>query len=78
MDQEKLLFLKEISLNEINISYKTKDKKYLIVALETYEFMDIKICLEKLPKEFDSLKDLFGNFSFKCLCKSWRSDIPLL
>ena len=48
------------TINEINISYKTKDKKYLIVALETYEFMDIKTCLEKLPKEFDSLKDLFG------------------
>ena len=48
------------TINGINISYKTNDKKYLIEALETGEFIDIDKCLEKLPKEFNSLKDIFG------------------
>jgi hypothetical protein len=48
------------TINEINISYKTKDKKYLIVSLEKYEYMNIDKCLKKLPEEFESIKNLFG------------------
>lgn len=48
------------TINNTNISYKSEDKAYLIVGLETYEFIDIELCLEKLTKEFNSLKDLFG------------------
>ena len=48
------------TINGNNISYKTNDKKYLIEALETGELIDIDKCLEKLPKEFNSLKDIFG------------------
>ncbi|MDA9653817.1 hypothetical protein N9T29_02740 [Candidatus Pelagibacter sp.] len=45
----------------VNISYKTKDKNFTIVALEKVEGMDIEKCLERLPKEFDSIKDIFDS-----------------
>ena len=43
----------------VHISYKTKDKNFTIVALEKVELMDIEKCLGGLPKEFDSIKDMF-------------------
>ena len=48
------------TINEINISYKTNDKEYLIVSLEKFEFMNIDECLKKLPGEYQSVKNLFG------------------
>jgi len=48
-------------IRKVNISYKTKDKNFTIVALEKIETMDIEKCLERLPKEFESIKDIFDS-----------------
>ena len=47
------------TINGINVSYKTKDKEYLIVSLEKSETMNIDKCLERLPKEYELIKNLF-------------------
>jgi|TARA_B100001093_G_C26296691_1_gene787604 hypothetical protein len=49
------------AIRGVNISYKTKDKNFTIVALEKSEIMDIEKCLEGLPKEFESIKDIFDS-----------------
>ena len=45
----------------IQISYKTKDKKYILEGIDLVETMDISKCSENISSEVDAISTLFSN-----------------
>ena len=45
----------------IQISYKTKDKEYILEGIDLVETMDISKCSENISSEVDAIKDLFSD-----------------
>ena len=49
------------TIGDIQISYKTKDKEYILASIDLVETMDISKCLEKLSSESDAVSALFSD-----------------
>ena len=49
------------SIGNIQISYKTKDSKYILVSIDITESIDISKCSDKISSEVDGISDLFSN-----------------
>ena len=48
-------------MGNVQISYKTKDSKYILVSIDISKIMDISECSNKISSEVDSISDLFSN-----------------
>ena len=49
------------TIGDIQISYKTKDKEYILVSIDLSERMDISKCSENISSEVEIIKNLFSN-----------------
>ena len=49
------------TMGVIQISYKTKDKEYILEGIDLVETMDISKCSENISSEVDAIKDLFSD-----------------
>ena len=47
------------TMGDTQISYRTKDKEFILEGIELSEMMDISKCLEKLSSESSAVSDLF-------------------
>ena len=47
-----------IQIGNIQISYKTKDSKYILVSIDISKIMDISECSNKISSEVDSISDV--------------------
>ena len=48
-------------IGNIQVSYKTKDSKYILVSIDITETIDISKCLDKISSEVAGISDLFSN-----------------
>ncbi len=48
------------SIGNVNISYKSKDRNYVLVSIERSEFMDISKCLDIMTSEVNEIRGLFS------------------
>lgn len=48
-------------IGDFQISYKTKDKEYILASIDYAKTMDISKCSENISSEVDTIRDLFSN-----------------
>ena len=48
------------AIGNVNISYKSRDRNYLLVSIERSEFMDISKCLDIMTSEVNEIRGLFS------------------
>ena len=49
------------AINDIQISYKTKDSEYILVSIDKMETMDISKCSKEIPLVLDNISTLFSD-----------------
>ena len=49
------------AIDDIQVSYKSKDKQYILASIDYTETMDISKCLLELPSQADAINEMFSS-----------------